>query len=81
MASDWIQFVKAYQNKTGCSYKVALQQCSKIYKKGNKKGEGFLDFVRDIGHNAGKSFPVNPFDLGYQLGHDVIAPELKKSMR
>ena len=78
MASDWIKFVKAYQNKTGCSYKVALQQCSKIYK---KKGEGFLDVMRDIGHNAGKSFPVNPFDLGYKLGHDVIAPELKKSMR
>ena len=30
-SSNWIQHVKAYQNKHGCSYKVALSEASKTY--------------------------------------------------
>ena len=50
----------------------------------NNTGGGFLDVINDIGHKAGSAFsmgnniPFNPYDLGFQLGHDVIAPELMK---
>ena len=48
------------------------------------RGGGFLDVINDIGHKTGEAFslgnniPFNPYDLGYQLGHDVIAPALMK---
>ena len=48
------------------------------------RGGGFLDVINDIGHKAGSAFsmgnniPFNPYDLGFQLGHDVIAPALMK---
>ena len=77
--NQWITHVKEVQRKNGCTYKEALKIASKSYKKHRGvKGKGFLDTLRNIGSNAGKSFPINPFDLGYTLGHDVIAPELKK---
>ena len=53
-------------------------------RKSRKHGSGFLDVINDIGHKAGSVFsagnniPFNPYDLGFQLGHDVIAPELMK---
>ena len=53
----------------------------------NATGGGFLDVINDIGHKAGQAFsmgnsiPFNPYDLGFQLGHDVIAPALMKGGR
>lgn len=50
----------------------------------NHTGGGFLDVINDIGHKAGQAFslgnsiPFNPYDLGYSLGHDVIAPAIMK---
>ena len=50
----------------------------------NNTGGGFLDVINDIGHKAGSVFsagnniPFNPYDLSFQLGHDVIAPALMK---
>ncbi len=52
---------------------------------GKKNGEGFLETLRDIGSktgsvfSAGNNIPFNPFDLGYSLGHDVIAPGLMRA--
>jgi hypothetical protein len=50
------------------------------------EGAGFLDFIRDVGHSVGSKHPaskfgLNPFDLGYKLGHDVIAPALMRAQR
>ena len=45
----------------------------------NKSGGGVLDVINDIGHkadsvfSAGNDIPFNPYDLGFTLGHDVIA--------
>lgn len=45
--------------------------------------QNVLGVLKKAGENAGKPFEktvkVNPFKLGYDLGHDVIAPELKKA--
>jgi len=50
--------------------------------KRGKHGEGFLDEIKNIGSAVGKPFEasvgVNPFNLGYTLGHDVIAPALMR---
>ena len=36
-----------------------------------------VDVAKSIGHEAGKTFgPVNPFDLGYKLGNQVIGPAI-----
>ena len=49
------------------------------------KGEGFLDDLRSVGSAAGSAFslgnqiPFNPFDVGYNLGHDVIGPAIMRS--
>jgi hypothetical protein len=44
-----------------------------------------LKSVAKVGKSAGKPFEkavgVNPFSLGYDLGHDVIAPALKKELK
>jgi len=40
--------------------------------------------VNTIGHAVGKPFEAvgfNPYDLGYKLGHDVIAPVLKQAIK
>lgn len=55
--------------------------------KGVKGGKvDILNSIKNIGHSAGEAFKIpgtkvsaNPFDAGYMLGHDVIAPELKKA--
>jgi len=52
---------------------------------GKKNGEGVLETLRGIGSkvgsvfSAGNNIPFNPFDLGYSLGHDVIAPGLMRA--
>jgi hypothetical protein len=42
---------------------------------------GILNASRHIGHAVGEAVGgevgVNPFDLGYKLGHDVIAPAIQ----
>ena len=46
-----------------------------------KSGKGFEDFIKSVGATAGKPYEIsgiNPFTAGYNLGHDVIAPELMK---
>jgi hypothetical protein len=50
----------------------------------NVKGlQNVLGVLKKTGTDMGKPFEktvkVNPFKLGYDLGHDVIAPELKKA--
>lgn len=43
-----------------------------------------INIVRKVGHDVAKPFEivgVNPWDLGYDLGHDVIAPVLKKAIK
>jgi len=57
--------------------------------KPNERG-GKFDFVKaikSVGHDVGKPFSavgVNPFDLGYTMGHDYVSPyivdPLKKQM-
>jgi hypothetical protein len=38
-----------------------------------------LGIVKKVGSTLGKGYgPVNPFNLGYDLGHDVIAPAIMK---
>jgi hypothetical protein len=35
--------------------------------------------VKKVGSTLGKGYgPINPFNLGYDLGHDVIAPAIMK---
>jgi hypothetical protein len=52
-------------------------------KRGKKEGSGFdlLKSLTDAGTAAGEPFKattgLNPFTLGYDLGHDVIAPAIK----
>lgn len=45
--------------------------------------QNVLGVAKKVGEKAGKPFEktvqVNPFTLGYDLGHDVIAPELKQA--
>jgi len=48
---------------------------------GRKTGGGWEDMIKKVGNSVGKPFEisgVNPFDFGYNLGHDTIAPELFK---
>lgn len=48
-------------------------------------GEGFLEDLRSVGSAAGSALslgnaiPFNPFDVGYNLGHDVIGPAIMRS--
>jgi len=53
---------------------------TKLYK---KQGKGFLDQLTKAGIKAGQPFDtaigLNPFTLGYDIGHDIIAPELMKT--
>lgn len=50
-------------------------------KRGMKRGAGPLEDLAKIGNAMGKPFKdtigVNPFTLGYTIGHDVIAPAIK----
>jgi hypothetical protein len=42
-------------------------------------GGDLLGIVKKVGSTLGKGYgPINPFDLGYDLGHDVIAPAIIK---
>ena len=44
-----------------------------------KRGKGFLDSIKNIGNKVGDAFSlggVNPFQTGYDLGHDVIGPAI-----
>lgn len=44
----------------------------------------FIEVVKRVGHDVAKPFEivgVNPWDLGYGLGHDVIGPALKKAIK
>jgi hypothetical protein len=46
--------------------------------------DNLVNIVKDVGHTIGKPFEVvgvNPWDLGYNLGHDVIAPVLKQAIK
>jgi hypothetical protein len=46
-----------------------------------KSGKGFVDLIKSVGSTAGKPYEisgVNPFNLGYSVGHDLLAPELMK---
>lgn len=48
---------------------------------GRKVGGGWEDIIKKVGNIAGKPYEisgVNPFDFGYNLGHDKIAPEMFK---
>ena len=51
-------------------------------RKKKTKGAGFLDVVRKVGSKLGDPFKkkvgINPFDAGFNLGKDVIAPQLFK---
>lgn len=51
-------------------------------KRGMKTGAGPLEDLAKIGNAMGKPFKdtigVNPFTLGYDIGHDVIAPAIMK---
>ena len=56
--------------------------------KTSKKSGGKINILKEItnvGKKLGEPFKkttgVNPFTLGYDLGHDVIAPELKKAIK
>lgn len=47
-----------------------------------KSAKGLLDQLTKAGTKAGQPFDtaigLNPFTLGYDIGHDYIAPELMK---
>jgi len=49
------------------------------------QGNGFLDDLRSVGSAAGSAFslnnaiPFNPFDVGYNLGHNIIGPAIMRS--
>ena len=49
------------------------------------RGTGILKDLKKFGKKLGKPFEksvgINPFTAGYDLGHDVIAPALKKELR
>ena len=83
MANSWIEYVKAYAKKNNMKYNEALKDPK--MKAGYKKGGKFdlLKSITAVGTKAGEPFKattgLNPFTLGYDLGHDVIAPAMKKS--
>jgi hypothetical protein len=56
---------------------------TKQLKKLKAPGVALLGVAKKVGTTLGKPFEktvqVNPFTLGYDIGHDVIAPELKKA--
>ena len=81
MANAWIDHVKSYQKKHGCSYKIAMKEAKKTYKGGcktkpktktqNQKGGNFIDDI----NKATKSLP---FDLPFQsIARFVNKPSAK----
>ena len=54
-------------------------------KRQRAEGGNFLGDLKKIGKQMGKPYQktvgVNPFTMGYKLGHDVIGPALKKSLK
>jgi hypothetical protein len=89
MANSWIEYVKAYAKKNNMKYNEALKDpaCKAGYKtEGSvaKKGGKFdlLQSITDVGTKLGQPYKetvgINPFTVGYDLGHDVIGPALMK---
>jgi len=87
MANSWVEYVKAYAKNNNMKYNEALKD-PKLKEGYQAKSGGKLNILKEItnvGKKLGEPFKkttgVNPFTLGYDLGHDVIAPELKKTIR
>jgi hypothetical protein len=82
MANSWINYVKAYAKKNNMKYSEALKDpaCKAGYKKGGKFD--LLQSITDVGTKLGQPYKetvgINPFTVGYDLGHDVIGPALMK---
>jgi len=82
MANSWINYVKAYAKKNNMKYNDALKDpaCKAGYKKGGKFD--LLKSITDVGTKLGQPYKetvgINPFTVGYDLGHDVIGPALMK---
>ena len=77
--NNWINHVKSFAAQNHITYWEALKnpKCKATYTK--LKGKGLLDVLKNIGSTVGSSFQlggVNPFDMGYTLGHDIIGPAL-----
>lgn len=73
--NPWIRHVKDFAKKHNITYWEALK--NPATKKAYKKGGG--NFFKDLGKTIAKPFElggVNPFEAGYDLGHDKIAPAL-----
>ena len=73
--NPWIRHVKDLAKKHNITYWEALK--NPATKKAYKKGGG--NFFKDLGKTIAKPFElggVNPFEAGYDLGHDKIAPAL-----
>jgi hypothetical protein len=71
MVSRWIEFVKAYAKKHGCSYKEAMSKSKASYKPVKKGGA-----VGTCGHG------VNPIGLERTIGGAKMPlPQLKKEVK
>jgi hypothetical protein len=84
--NPWIEYVKSYAKKHNIKFNEALKDPK--MKEGYKKKGGKINILKaitNVGKKLGEPFKkttgVNPFTMGYDLGHDVIAPELKKAIK
>jgi hypothetical protein len=70
---------KKIEEHTGSALagQVARMAGNKVLEKA--AGGDILGSLKKVGSTLGKGYgPVNPFNLGYDLGHDVIAPALMR---
>ena len=73
--NPWISFVKGFAKQNNMSYRDALR--NPATKKAYVKGGKFR--FKDLGKAIASPFTigkVNPFEAGYDLGHDKIAPAI-----
>ena len=73
--NPWISFVKGFAKQNNMSYRDALR--NPATKKAYVKGGKFR--FKDLGKAIASPFTigkVNPFEAGYNLGHDKIAPAI-----
>ena len=73
--NPWISFVKGFAKQNNMSYRDALR--NPATKKAYVKGGKFR--FKDLGKALASPFSigkVNPFEAGYNLGHDKIAPAI-----
>ena len=80
-SNPWIQHVKDFAEDKGITYWEALKspECKASYKSQSGKGFNILKAIKKVGKTVAKPFEldgVNPFQAGYNFGHDRLGPAI-----